>query len=135
MKRIAMFAMSLGVALFAAGCGNSHGDRDAKHDLQQANHAVATDVNQAAHDVEHAVDDLNHAKETTIVNVQSDVRQATAIQHDVVRRQPELITVHEEVRPAPLPTPGQLNQEVKTDAVNAAGAAAEAEAEKLLKVR
>jgi hypothetical protein len=126
MKRNSITAMWLGVSLFAVGCGQSHDDRQATRDLRKLSNETAVDVNCEVQDTAHAAHDLTRAGEAVISNAESAVRQASYEVRDESRPQCD---------PATTANPAQLNREVKRDAVDAAGAAAEAEAEKLLKLK
>jgi hypothetical protein len=126
MKRISIIVMSLSAALFGAGCGQSHDDREARRDVRQLSHETAADVNCAVQDAEHATHDLARAANAATDDAACAVRQASLEVRDDMHQQSEAI---------PLANPAQLGREVKHDAVDAAGAAAEEEAEKLLKLK
>jgi len=126
MKRISITTTFLGVSLFAVGCGQSHDDRQAAQDLRKLSNEAAVDVNCAVQDAAHAAHDLTRAGNAAIGNAESAVRQASCDVRDELRPQCDA---------GPTASPAQLSREVKRDAVDAAGAAAEAEAEKLLKLK
>jgi hypothetical protein len=133
MKRIAMIVMPLAAILFTAGCGKNHDDRDAKHDVKGLSHEAANDATRVFQDARQAAGDLTHAAENAAMRTESDVRQAAADLHDDVHRE-GVVRAHDDTdynRPA---DPAQLQEQAKRDAVNAAGAAAEEAAEKLLKL-
>lgn len=132
MRQIAYWMLAAGAALLATGCGRGGDHREVKHDVQQlvhdaqgdANHAAnaaAHDANVAAHELQA---DVNHAA----VELHADVHAANRGYNT------EVIQVRGDAGPH-LATPAQLDRDVKADAVQAAGAAAEAEAEKLLKLK
>jgi hypothetical protein len=126
MQRIAFLAIALGAAFFSSGCGQSHDDRQASHELRKLSNETVSDVNCAAQDSDHAVHDLANAIDSASANAAYDVHQASLQMRDDMRRQSEVIqTVN----------PSQLGKEVKRDAVDAAGAAAEEEAARLLKLK
>ena len=126
MKQKPIIMMALSVALFATGCGQSHDDRQASRDVRQFSNDTAADMNRAAQDAGHAAHDLTRAANAATDNAVSAVRQASLEVRDDIRHGSEAV---------PQVSPAQLGREVKRDAVDAAGAAAEAEAEKLLKLR
>ena len=76
MKRIAMLAVSVSAALFAAGCGKAHDDREAGQDLHQLSHEAVTDVNHAVRDAEHDVKDLSRDVNAATIGAETEVRQA-----------------------------------------------------------
>jgi hypothetical protein len=134
MKRIAMIVMPLAAMLFTAGCGKNHDDRDAKHDVKGLSHEAASDATRVFQDARQAAGDLTHAAESAAMRTESDVRQAAAQMHDDVHPHDGVIRAHDDSdynRPA---DPAELREAAKRDAVNAAGAAAEEAAEKLLKL-
>jgi hypothetical protein len=124
MRQIAFSMLAAGVGLFATGCGRGGDHREVKHDMQQLVHDAQVDATHAANASAHELQaDVNHAA----VELRADVRAAD-------HRHPELIQVRGDVEPH-LATPAQFDRDAKADAVQAAGAAAEAEAEKLLKLK
>jgi hypothetical protein len=123
MKRISIIVMSLSAALFAAGCGQSHDNRQADGDRRKLSHETVADMNGAAQDAEHAVRDTAHAANAATAGAAYEVRQASLQMRDDVRQPSAAI---------PVANTAQLGREVKRDAVNAAGAAAEQEAARLL---
>jgi hypothetical protein len=126
MKQKPIIMMSLSVVLFTTGCGQSHDDRQARRDVRQLSNDTAADMNCAAQDADHAAHDLTRAANAATYNAMSAVRQASLEVRDDIRQGSEGI---------PQVNPAQLSREVKHDAVDAAGAAAEEEAEKLLKLK
>jgi hypothetical protein len=133
MKRIAMIVMPLAAILFTAGCGKNHDDRDVKHDVKGLAHEAASDATRVYQDARQAARDLGHAAAGAAEGTESEVRQAAAQLHDDVHSRDGAIRAHGDAdynRPA---DPAELREEAKRDAVNAAGAAAEQAAEKLLK--
>ena len=133
MNRISMIVMSLAAILFAAGCGKNHDDRDAKHDVKGLSHEAASDATRVFQDARQAARDLSHAAAGAAEATESDVRQAAAQLHDDLHRG-GVVRAHDDAdynRPA---DPAELREAAKRDAVNAAGAAAEEAAEKLLKL-
>jgi hypothetical protein len=126
MKQKLIIMMSLCVVLFTTGCGQSHDDRQARRDVRQLSNDTAADMNCAAQDAKHAAHDLTRATNAATDNAVSAVRQASMEVRDDIRQGSEVI---------PQINPAQLSREVKRDAVDAAGAAAEEEAEKLLKLK
>lgn len=126
MKQIPIIMLSLCMALFTTGCGQSHDDRQASRDVRQLPNDTATDINRASQDAEHAVHNVTRAANAATENAVSAVRQASLEVRDDLRQGSEAI---------PQVNPAQLSREVKHDAVDAAGAAAEVEAAKLLKFK
>jgi hypothetical protein len=126
MKQKPIILMSLSVALFTTGCGQSHDDRQASRDVRQLSNDTAADMNRASQDAEHAAHDLTRATNAATDNAVSAVRQASLEVRDDIRQGSEAI---------PQVNPAQLSREVKRDAVDAAGAAAEQEAAKLFKIK
>jgi hypothetical protein len=134
MKRISTLVVSLSAALFAAGCGNAHDDRETR-DLRTLSNATAADVNCAAQAAERVAHDLPRAVNAATVDAQTEVRQAALQVREDVRGQAEAIQVRHDADVILPAKPAQLRQEIKRDAVDAAGAAAEEAAEKLLKLK
>jgi hypothetical protein len=126
MKQKSIIVLSLSVVLFTIGCGQSHDDRQARRDVRRLSNDTAADVNRAAQDAEHAAHDLTRAAYAATDEAVSAVRQASLEVRDDIHQGSEVI---------PQVNPAQLSREVKRDAVDAAGAAAEEEAEKLLKLK
>jgi hypothetical protein len=135
MKRIPKLVVMLSGALFAAGCGHAHDDREATREVRKLTNETAADVNHAAQDAEHAAHEVTRAVNAATVGAETEVRQAALQLRDDVRRQGEAIQVRHDADVIPPADPSQLRREVKRDAVDAAGAAAEAAAEKLLKFK
>ncbi len=129
MKRISLIAMSLAAVLLTVGCGKGHGDREIKQDAKALTHDAANDASRVFQDARDAARDLSHAAESTAVGAESDVRQAAVELHDDLHSRDHVDADYH--RP---PDPAQLQDQAKRDAVNAAGAAAEEAAEKLLKL-
>jgi hypothetical protein len=135
MKRIPKLVVLLSGTLFAAGCGHAHDDREATQDVRKLTNETAGDMNRTAQDAEHAAHDMTRAVNAATVGAETEVRQAALQLRDDVRQQGEAIQVRHDADAIPPADPAQLRREVKRDAVNAAGAAAEEAAEKLLKFK
>ena len=135
MKRIAMLVVPLSVALFAAGCGNAHDERAASRDLRKLSNETAADVTRAVQDADCVAHDLPRAVNAATANAETDVRQAALQVRDDVARQTEVIQARHDASVIPPANPAQLGREIKRDAVNAAGAAAEDAAESLFKIK
>jgi hypothetical protein len=134
MKRIIRLMMTLAVALFATGCGKGHDERDARHDAGQLTHQAAADANHAVREAEQAANDLGHAVNAATVDGENNVRQAAAEFRDDSHARPDVIQTRRDSDADRPVDPAQLRQEVKRDAIDAAGAAAEEAAQKLLKM-
>jgi hypothetical protein len=126
MKHKPIIMMLMSVVLFSTGCGQSHDDRQARRDVRQLSNETAADMNYAAQDAEHAAHDLTRAANAAADNAVSAVRQTSWEAREDIRQGSEVI---------PQVNPAQLSREIKHDAVDAAGAAAEEEAAKLLKLK
>ena len=135
MKRIIPLVVSLSAVLVAAGCGDAHGDRAASRDLQKLPNDTAVELNRAAQDAQSVAHDLTHAVDRATINTETEVRQAALQVRDDVGRQTDVIQVRNTMNSLRPANPAQLNKEIKRDAVNAAGAAAEDAAETLLKIK
>jgi hypothetical protein len=139
MKRIAFWMLAAGAGLFAVGCGRGSDHREVKHDVQQLVHDAQTDANHAADSAARTANAAAHDAESAVHELQADVhRSAVELRSDVHsgdnRYGTEVIQVRGDADPR-LANPTQLERDAKANAVQAAGAAAEAEAEKLLKLK
>jgi hypothetical protein len=135
MKRISKLMVTFSMALFAVGCGKAHDDREASRDGRRLSNETAADVSRTGQEVEHAAHDVSRAVDAATVETETEVRQAALQLRDDVHRQPDAIQVRHDADLTPPADPAQLRQEIKRDAVNAVGAAAEEAAEKLFKTK
>jgi hypothetical protein len=124
--------VTVSAALFAIGCGNAHGDRESTRDVRKLSNETASDVNRAVQDADHAAHDLTRAVDAATVGAETEVRQAALQVRDDVRAQTEMMQSRHDTDASRPAEPAQLRREVTRDAVDAAGAAAEGAAEKLL---
>ena len=134
MKWMSLLTLAV-IGVSAIGCGNAHCDRDAAQSPHSLSRDAVRDVNQAAHEAEDATDNMVRAVNTTAVGAEAAVRQAI-MEVDEGEREGARVAraVHEadQNRPA---NPAQLGREIKRDAVDAAGAAAERATEELFKIK
>jgi hypothetical protein len=134
MKWMSLLTLAV-IGVSAIGCGNAHCDRDAAQGPHTLSQDAVRDVNRAVHEAEHATDNMVRAVNTTAVGAEAEVRQAIMQVDEGARTQARAArAVHEadQNRPA---DPAQLGREIKRDAVDAAGAAAERATEELFKIK
>ncbi len=136
MKRIAFWMLAAGAGLFAVGCGRGGDHGEVKHDVQQLVHDAQSDANHAANAAAHDANAAAHDAESAVHELQADAHQSAVELHNVPRAGygTEVIQVRGDEGPH-LANPAQLDRDAKADAAQAAGDAAEAEAEKLLKLK
>jgi len=132
MKWMSLLALAV-IGVSAIGCGNAQCDRDAAQSPQRLSRDAARDVNHAVHEAEEATSNMVRAVNTTAVGAETEVRQAI-MQVDEGVRADTARAVHEADRNRPA-DPAQLGREIKRDAVDAAGAAAERATEELFKLK
>ena len=119
----------------AIGCGNAQCDRDAAQSPQRLSRDAVRDVNHAVHEAEDATSNMVRAVNGTAVGAETEVRQAVMHVDEGVRGEANVArAVHEADRNRPA-DPAQLGREIKRDAVDAAGAAAERATEELFKIK
>lgn len=135
MKRFSKLAVTLSMALFAAGCGKAHDDREASRDVGRLSNETAAEVNRTGQEVDHAAHDVTRAVNAAALETETEVRQAALQLRDDVHRQADAIQARHDADLIPPADPAQLRQEIKRDAVNAVGAAAEEAAAKLFKTK
>ena len=119
----------------AVGCGNAHCDRDAAQSPHSLSRDAVRDVNHAVHEAEDATDNMVRAVNTTAVGAEAEVRQAIMQVDEGAREEAKVARAIHDADRNRQADPAQLGREIKRDAVDAAGAAAERATEELFKIK